>query len=86
MGGEVVVEEHEVGRFAGDVGSGAAHGDADVRGPEGGSVVHPIAGHGDDVTSCLQRAGDAELVLRCHAGQDEAVSIEQRTKHLLVVR
>ena len=29
-GGEVVVEQHEVGRLAGDVGARAAHGDADV--------------------------------------------------------
>ena len=29
-GGEVVVEQHQVGRLAGDVGARPAHGDADV--------------------------------------------------------
>ena len=29
-GGEVVVEQHQVGGLAGDVGAGAAHRDADV--------------------------------------------------------
>jgi len=31
-GGEIVIEQHEGRRFAGDVGAAAAHGDANMRG------------------------------------------------------
>ena len=83
-GGEVVVEQHEVGGLAGDVGAGAAHGDADVGRLERGAVVHAVAGHGDDVAPGLQGAGDAQLVLGRDAGHDHAVVVEQRAEHLLV--
>ena len=66
-GGEVVVgEDHAAGVF-GDFGP-APHGDADVGCFDGGGVVDPIAGHGDDVTLFLERVGQQNLVL----GRDPA--------------
>jgi hypothetical protein len=50
--------------------------DADVGGVQGGAVVDAVAGHGDDVASGLQGAGDAQLVLGCDTGQDDAFSVE----------
>ena len=83
-GGEVVVEQHEVGGLAGDVGAGAAHRDADVGRVQGRAVVDAVAGHGDDVAPGLQRVGDAQLVLGLDPGDDDAVAVEQGTEQLLV--
>jgi hypothetical protein len=41
-------------------------------GVQGGAVVDAVAGHGDDVASGLQGAGDAQLVLGYDPGQDHA--------------
>ena len=62
-GGEVVVEQHEVGGLAGDVGAAAPHRDADVGRLEGRAVVHAVAGHRHDVAPRSQRLGDPQLVL-----------------------
>ncbi len=48
-GGEVVVGQHHVGGFLGDLGAGDAHGHADVGGAQRGGVVDAVAGHGHDV-------------------------------------
>ena len=58
--GEVVVEQHEVGGLAGDVGARSPHGDADGGLASAGRVVDAVAGHGDDVTTtdaALARSG-----------------------------
>ena len=54
-GGEVVVEQHQVGRLAGHVGARATHRDADVGLLQRRAVVHAVAGHRDDVAARLQR-------------------------------
>ena len=76
MRGEVVVEQHEVRRLAGDVGAGPAHRDADVGLVQGGTVVDAVAGHRHDVSPGAQGPGDAQLVLgrrrarrRCRHGR-----------------
>ena len=51
---EVVVEQHEVGGLAGDVGARSPHRDADGGLAKCGRVVHAVAGHGDDVTALPQ--------------------------------
>jgi hypothetical protein len=61
---EVVVEQHEIGGFAGDVGTGKAHRDADVDFVEGRTVVDSVAGHRHHVSPSAQRPGDPQLVLR----------------------
>ena len=68
--GEVVVGQHDVGRFLGDVGAGDAHRHADVGGLQRGRVVHAVAGHGDDRAVRLQRLHDAQLVLGIDARVD----------------
>ena len=67
-GGEVVVGEHHVAGFLGDLGAGDAHGHADVGPPQRGRVVHAVAGHGHDVAPALQRLDDPHLVLGRHPG------------------
>ena len=62
--GEVVVEQHEVGRLAGDVRAAPSHRDADVGRLEGRAVVDAVAGHRHDVAARAQGPGDPELVLR----------------------
>jgi hypothetical protein len=53
---EVVGGEDDVGGFAGDVGAGASHGDADVGLAQRGGVVDAVAGDGDDLAVGLQGA------------------------------
>ena len=60
---EVVVCEHDVGRFLRDVGPGDSHRDADVRRLERGGVVDSVPGHRDDIAPSLQRLDDPQLVL-----------------------
>ena len=69
MRGEVVVEQHEVGGLAGDVGARAAHGDADVGLVQGRAVVDAVAGHRHDVAAGVAGPGDAQLVLRVRPGR-----------------
>ena len=59
---EVVVEQHEVGGLARDVGAGAAHGDADVGFVQRRAVVDAVARHRHHMTAPTQRSGDAQLV------------------------
>ncbi|EXI65151.1 MAG: hypothetical protein AW08_03423 [Candidatus Accumulibacter adjunctus] len=68
--GEIVVGQHHGGGFAGDIGSGDAHGDADVGGLQRRCIVDAVAGHGDDLATRLQRFDDAQLVLGRDAGED----------------
>ena len=54
---EAVVEQHDVGGLAGDIGAGGAHRHPDVGRPQRRPVVDPVARHRDDVAAGLQRAG-----------------------------
>ena len=62
-GREVVVGEDDVGRLAGHVRPAPAHGDADVRGREGGGVVDAVSRHRDALARGLPGGDDAQLVL-----------------------
>ena len=62
--GEVVVGEHHVGGFLGDLRAGDAHGDTDVGALEGRRVVDAVAGHRHDLAQPLQGLDDAHLVAR----------------------
>ncbi len=61
-GGEVVVGEHHVRGFLGDLGAAEAHGDADVGLLQRGRVVDAVAGHGHDVVAGLEAFDEAELL------------------------
>lgn len=52
------------GALLGHFGAGDAHRDADVRGFDGGGIVHAVAGHGHDIALPLQRFDDFQLVFR----------------------
>ena len=70
---EVVVREHQRCGLTRHVGARFAHRNADVRGSQRRGVVHPVAGHRDDVTELLEGVGDPQLRLRRRAGEDELV-------------
>ena len=65
-----VVDEHEIGRLAGQIGSARAHGDADVRRGEGRRVVDAVAGDGDRLAAVLEDPDEPQLVLGRGAGDD----------------
>jgi hypothetical protein len=67
---EVVVRQHDVGGFAGNIGAAFAHRDADIGGFERGRVVHPVARDGDRLAVGLQGAHDAQFVFRRHPRED----------------
>ena len=83
-GGEVVVEQHQVGGLARHVGARAAHGHADGRLAQRGRVVDAVAGHGHDVAAAAQRRGDAQLVLGGDPGDHRAVAVQERPEHAVV--
>ena len=66
-GAEVVVGEDHLGALLGHFGAGDAHGHADVRGFDGGSIVYAVAGHSHDIALPLQRFDDFQLVFRRNA-------------------
>ena len=63
-GREVVVHQHHGRGLARDGSAGQAHGDTDIRGLHRGRIVHPVAGHGNDMAARLERLDDADLVGR----------------------
>ena len=65
-----VVDEHEVGRLTGEIGSAPTHGDAHVRCGERRRVVDAVAGDGDDLASVLEDPDEPQLVLGRGAGDD----------------
>ena len=67
-GGEVVVQQNQIRRFARDVGAAPAHGHADIGALQGGSVVHAVAGHRHEFPLLLERFHDTQLLRRIDAG------------------
>ena len=68
-GGEVGVEEHELGGVAGGVGAGG-HGDAAVGVLEGQHVVDTVAGHGHGVALPLEGADQLALLVGGDPAED----------------
>ena len=62
-GGEVVIRQHHVACFLGDISPGDAHGNTDIGGLERRGIVHPVTGHGDYVIFRLQGLHDLDLVM-----------------------
>ena len=60
---QALLEQDDVGRFLGDV-DGAVHGDADVGGLEGGTVVDAVPQKADDVPLSVQGIDDGRLLGR----------------------
>ena len=68
--GEVVVGQHHIRCFLGDVGARDAHGNADVGGFDRRSVVDAVPRHGHDLATLFPGLHDAQLVLGRNAGVD----------------
>ena len=64
--GEVVVQQHQVGRLPGHVGAPPPHRHPDVRPAERGRVVDAVARHRHALAPRLQRPDDGDLLLRLH--------------------
>ena len=80
-----VVEEHQVGRLAGEVGSARAHGDADVRRGERRRVVDAVAGDGDDLAPVLEDLHEPQLVLG-RGARDDGLAAEPVGELVVVER
>ncbi len=81
-GREVVVEERHAGGFLAHIGTGNAHGDADVGLLERRRVVDAVAGHRHDFAAVLPGVHDAELV----GGRDACVHARCRRRRAGVRR
>src|SRR5436190_532907 len=84
-GGEVVIEQDEIGGSACDISAALSHGDADIGAPQGRRVVDTVTGHGDDGAGAFQAVHDEELLLgadpredRCPPNPRLAVSFVER--------
>ena len=73
-GGEVVVEQHDVGNLPRDVAAALPHGDTDVGALERRRVVDAVSRDGDDLTVLLEGFDQAQLVLGRHARKDVDVA------------
>jgi hypothetical protein len=71
---EVVLQQDQGRRLAGDVRSAPSHGDPDVCRFQGRSIVHPVTGHGYDLAVGLQGIDDPELLLGDDTGEDVDIS------------
>jgi hypothetical protein len=74
----VVVEQDDVGRLAGHVGAGHAHGDADVGGFQGRRIVHAIAGHRHDFVLVLHGFDNAHLLVGGNAGEQDFRRVQRQ--------
>jgi len=85
-GGEVVVEQDEIGRLASDVRTAPSRGDADISLTACRSIVHDVSRHRHDMTTCLECTRDTELILWRDASDDHLVSVDERTESGIVRR
>jgi hypothetical protein len=69
--GEVVIQQHHVGRFLGHIRAGDSHRDADVRTLERRSIVHAVAGNRHHVPLLLQRLDDAHFLVGADPRKDD---------------
>ncbi len=77
-GGKVVIGQNHIRRLFGHIRTGAAHGCPDVRLFQGGSVVHPVPGHGDNLPVGFQGLQDLDLMGGCDPGKDNNLSYSRR--------
>ena len=78
--GEVVVQQHHVGRFLGHVGARDPHRDSDVRALERRRVVHAVAGGRHDVSFSLQRLDDPPFLIRADTGEDDFRRVQRQAQ------
>jgi len=69
-GGEIVIGQHQIGRFACGIRAFFAHGDANISSFECGRIVDAIARHGYQMSLCLQRRNQTQFVFRTGARKD----------------
>src|SRR6516164_9721295 len=83
---EVVVEQYQVGRFAGDIGTAKAHGDANVCLLKSGRVIYAITSHCNHMTTLAKGAGDTQLVLRSYTADDNPITVHKGSEYFFVLR
>ena len=81
--GEAVVEQHQRGGFARDIGAALAHRDADIRGLQRRRVVNAVAGHCHDFAAGAQHLHEAQFLHRLQARAQ--VDVAQALAQLRVV-
>ena len=73
---EVVIQEHDVGGFPGDIRPRDAHRDTDVGRPQCRRIVDAVACDGDDVPLALEGCYDTQLLLGGHARAHDLGCVE----------
>ena len=81
-GGEVVVEQHDVGRLSGHIGALQAHGKTHIRRPQGWSIVDPIPRDGHHLAKGAIGLNQAQLLLRSHPGKHQPGAVFQQLPQL----
>ena len=71
-GRELTVQEDDVGNRSACLAAGS-HRDPDVRSLQGGNVVDPVPGHGDDMAVRLQSLNDVALLAGSHPAEHTCV-------------
>ena len=84
--GEVVIEQHQVGGFASNIGAGLAHGHPNIGLTKCRRIIDAIAGHRHDGSSSLESASDAELLFGSETGDHHVVGGQELSYGIIVVR
>jgi hypothetical protein len=82
--GEVVVEQHDVGRLAGHIGAADPHRHPHIGGPQGRGVVHPVAGDGHHLPEAAVGLHQPQFLLRRHPGEHQPVAVLEQLAQLYV--
>ena len=78
--GEVVVQQHHVGRLLGHVGAGQSHRDSDVRTLQRRRVVDPVAGDRHNVSLAFERIDDPAFLIGTDASEDDFRRVQRQTQ------
>ena len=68
--GEIIVGQHQRRRLLAHLGTGDAHGNADVGSLEGRRVIDAVTRHRHHMTACLQGFHDTHFVFGGNAGEN----------------
>ena len=68
---KIVVGQHHLGGFLGNVAAAQSHGDADIRPLQGRGVVDAVSSHGHDLVQLLQDIDHSEFVLGIDPGKED---------------
>jgi hypothetical protein len=78
--GEVIIQQHHVGRFLGHVGARDPHRDSDVRALQRRCVVDAVAGDRHHMPFSLQRLDDPSFVIRADTSEDDFRRVQRQAQ------